>query len=129
MESIARETITDVAYQLLARTAAKYPKIFLNKLIQGLNNEDRPGPKSVIASIVENILVAAEGSASLCQDTGVPTFHVYLNPGFTIEGDMEAALKEATIRATQEVPIRKNVIEPFTFQNPGTNTGWGTPFV
>ena len=36
---------------------------------------------------------------------------------------------EATSRATLEIPMRCNVVEPFTFQNPGNNTGWGTPFI
>ena len=129
METIRRQVITEAAFQLLARTATSYPKNFLNKLIQGLHNEEQLGPKSVIVSIVENILAAAEGSVSLCQDTGVPVFQVYLNPGVVIEGDLQEALTEATVRATEEVPIRRNVIDPLTFQNPGTNTGWGAPFI
>ena len=129
MESISQEIITEVSYHLLVRTATKYPKNFLNKLVQRLRKENNPGPKSVIASIIENILDAAEESVSLCQDTGLPTFHVYLNPGLMIKGDIEHALNEATIRATEEVPIRRNVVEPFTFQNPGNNVGWGSPFI
>ena len=43
--------------------------------------------------------------------------------------DIEAALIEGTQRATMEVPIRRNVVEPFTYENPGNNTGWGSPFI
>ena len=129
METIAAERIGSVAYQLLANTGIKYPKNYLDKLIQHLREETDSGAKSVLSSILQNIIYAAEEPASLCQDTGVPAFHVYLNPGITIKGDIEAAITEATARATEEVPIRKNVIESFSFENPGTNTGWGVPFV
>jgi fumarate hydratase, class I len=101
----------------------------MNMLLSGLRSEDSPSSKSVLFSIAENIIAATEGSISLCQDTGVPAFHIYLNPSIEVTGDIETALTEATSRATLEVPIRRNVVEPFTFQNPGNNTGWGTPFI
>jgi len=129
MDRISRKLIEQVAYALLANTGTKYPKNFLDKLVSHFKSESNPGAKSVLASILQNIIFAAEEPASLCQDTGVPVFHVYLNPGLSIEGDIEAALADATVRATEEVPIRKNVIEPFTFENPGTNIGWGVPFI
>jgi fumarate hydratase class I len=129
MEVIHQTTILDAAFQLLSNTANKYPKLYLKKLLAGLKGESNPSSKSVIISIIENIISAAEGSASLCQDTGVPTFHVFLNPELNVKGDIEAALIEGTQRATMEVPIRRNVVEPFTYENPGNNTGWGTPFI
>ncbi len=129
MEVIHQTTIRDTAFQLLSNTANKYPKLYLKKLLAGLKRESNPSSKSVIISIIENIISAAEGSASLCQDTGVPTFHVFLNPELNVKGDIEAALIEGTERATMEVPIRRNVVEPFTYENPGNNTGWGTPFI
>ncbi len=129
MENISQKTISDVAYNLLASAAAKYPKNFYRRLFEALKKEENRNSRGVMASIIQNILYGAEESACLCQDTGVPTFHIYLNPSILIEGDIHAAIAEATVRATEEVPIRKNVIEPFTFINPGTNTGWGAPFV
>ncbi|MFH1252640.1 MAG: fumarate hydratase, partial [bacterium] len=129
MEHITQDTINKVVFNLLANTATAYPKTFLEKLIDGLGREENLSSKGVIASIIQNILCAAEDRACLCQDTGVPAFQVYLNPGIAVEGDIHAAITDATIRATEEVPIRKNVIEPFSFENPGTNTGWGTPFI
>ena len=65
----------------------------------------------------------------MCQDTGVPVFHVYLNAGVSVEGDVETALTDATIAATRDIPLRQNVVEPFTSENSGTNTGWGVPFI
>ena len=101
MESIPEKVISDVAYSLLAKTATQYPKNYFEKLLESLGKEENGKSKSVIATMIQNILYAAEGSASLCQDMGVPTFQVYLNPGFSIEGDVRRALTEATIRATE----------------------------
>jgi fumarate hydratase class I len=129
MEKITQKKISKVAFNLLANTATNYPKHFLEKLFEALRGEESRGSKGVIATIIQNILFAAEEPSCLCQDTGVPTFHIHLNPSIFIKGDITAAITEATIRATDEVPIRKNVIEPFSFTNLGNNTGWGTPFI
>ena len=129
MEKISQKAIGDVAYNLLADAATKYPKNYLEKLIDGFKKEENPGSRSVIVSIIHNIIYAVEETSCLCQDTGIPTFHIYLNPSVSVKGDVNAALTEASIRATEEVPIRKNVIEPFSFHNPGNNTGWGAPFI
>jgi tartrate/fumarate subfamily iron-sulfur-dependent hydro-lyase alpha chain len=129
MDTIPSKVLEKAAYALLADAAAKYPKNYLEKLVTHFIGETNPGAKSVLASILQNIILAAEASASLCQDTGVPVFHVYLNPGVSVDGDIEEALTEAVVRATEDVPIRKNVVEPFTYENLGNNTGWGTPFI
>ncbi|MFC1916054.1 FumA C-terminus/TtdB family hydratase beta subunit [Chloroflexota bacterium] len=128
-ESISQEKITEVAASLLARAATKYPSNYLGKIVSAFEVEQKQASKRAIASIIENILYAGEEAHCLCQDTGVPTFHVYLNPGVAIKGDINTALTEATIKATEEVPLRKNVIEPFSYKNSGNNTGWGVPFI
>jgi len=94
MENISQKTIADVAYNLLAKTATQYPKNYLEKLILSLKNEKNQGGKGVLASIIQNIVYATEEPACLCQDTGIPTFHIYLNPNVSVKGDIEAALTQ-----------------------------------
>jgi fumarate hydratase class I len=129
MENISQKVISDVAARLLGKTATQYPKNYLEKIIRGFEKEERATSRSVMASIIENIIYGAEGLDCLCQDTGVPVFHVYLNPFISVQGDIVAALTEATIKATEEIPLRQNVVEPFSYMNLGNNTGWGTPFI
>ncbi len=129
MHTIDQKQIAGAAYRLLSNTANRYPKNFLEKLFAALESEKHPGSKSVLLSIIENILSAVEDDASLCQDTGVPVFHVFLNPAVDVKGDLERVLMETTAKATMEVPIRRNVVEPFSYENIGDNTGWGAPFV
>ena len=129
MHTIDQQQIAGVAYRLLSSTANNYPRNFLEKLFAALESEKHLGSKSVLLSIIENILSAVEENASLCQDTGVPVFHVFLNPAVDLRGDLESVLIETTAKATMEVPIRRNVVEPFSYENIGNNTGWGAPFV
>jgi fumarate hydratase class I len=129
MENISQKVVSDVAAHLLAKTATQYPKNYLEKIIRAFEKEERETSRSVMASIIENILYGAEGSSCLCQDTGVPVFHVYLNPSVSVKGDIVSALTEGTIKATEKIPLRQNVVEPFSYVNLGNNTGWGVPFV
>ena len=129
MHTIDQQQIAGVAYRLLSSTANNYPRNFLEKLFAALENEKHPGGQSVLLSIIENILSAVENNASLCQDTGVPVFHIFLNPTVDLKGDLETVLIETTAKATKEVPIRRNVVEPFSYENIGDNTGWGAPFI
>jgi fumarate hydratase, class I len=129
MENISQKVMSEVATHLLAKTATQYPKNYLEKIIRGIEKEERETSRSVMASIIENILYGVEGSSCLCQDTGVPVFHVYLNPSVSVEGDIVSALTEGTARATEKIPLRQNVVEPLSYTNLGNNTGWGVPFV
>ena len=129
MEIITQKDIKKVAYNLLVRSATKYPANYLKNLLRCLKKEKNWGSKHVIFSILQNIIYASKEPCSICQDTGIPTFHIYFNPQISIKGDVQLALAEATAMATEDIPIRKNVIEPFSFHNPGNNTGWGVPFV
>jgi fumarate hydratase class I len=129
MPKIDSKELFELAYGLLANSANRYPMNFMERLFRALEDERHPAGRSVILSIIENILSAAEDEASLCQDTGVPVFHVYLNPSVLVNADFNKVLTEATAKATYEVPIRRNVVEPFTYENPGNNTGWGVPVI
>ena len=70
-----------------------------------------------------------EGSSCLCQDTGVPVLHVYLNSSVLVKGDIVSALTEGTVKAGEKIPLRQNLVEPFSCANLGNNTGRGFSFV
>ncbi len=128
-EVITQDNLTEVATTLLSKAATDYPKSYLDRIVRAFEIEDNGGSKRALASMLENIAAAAEEGRCICQDTGVPVFHVYLNPDIHVRGDMNAALTDATATATRQVPLRQNVVEPFTYENSGNNIGWGVPFV
>ena len=96
MDIITQDRISEVAYELLVKTTTCYPVNFLDKLFNGLTRETNQSSKGVLASIIQNIASSALTGASMCQDTGVPTFHVWLNPGLEIKGDLKAGFEKAT---------------------------------
>ena len=129
MRSVDSEAIGEVAKELLLRASTRYPTAFMAKLLDSYEKEGDATARSILISIIDNILLASEHKRSICQDTGVPTFHLFVNPEVRIEGDMERALAAAVVESTDRVPLRKNVIEPFTLKNSGNNTGWGVPVI
>ena len=46
----------------------------------------------------------------MCQDTGIPVFYVRGRFDSSIVGDIERAVK----RATAEIPLRPNLVDPLT---------------
>lgn len=126
---ISKSMLTDVATELLKKAATEYPMRYLDKILAAYDRETSEASRSAIASVIENVSYAAEESRCICQDTGVPVFHVYLNPGVSVLINIAAALTHATAQASRDIPLRQNVIEPFTMENSGDNTGWGVPFI
>jgi fumarate hydratase subunit alpha len=63
----------------------------------------------------------------MCQDTGIMIFFAELGEEFQPGFDLEAAIWEAVVRATVEIPLRPNAVDPLTRKNSGDNTGIGIP--
>ena len=63
----------------------------------------------------------------MCQDTGIMIFFAELGTEFQPGFDMEAAIREAVILATVEIPFRPNAVDPLTRKNSGNNTGTEIP--
>lgn len=124
-----KETISNVAYELLKRAATKLPPDVKAALRKAYENERSETGKAQLKTILGNVEMAEKYNMCICQDTGVPLFFVKwgLKSGLTM--DIRKTLMEATKRATADVPLRHNVINPLTKENPGTNVGWGMPYV
>jgi len=72
---------------------------------------------------LDNIELAEKYQAPVCQDTG--TIIVYIKAGSKAKDldKVETALINATRKATKEIPLRPNAVDPFTGKNSGDNTG------
>jgi fumarate hydratase subunit alpha len=83
--------------------------------------------KTQLKNILKNIKLAEKLQAPLCQDTGTLTF--YVKAGGRAKGleAVEEALVNATRRATVEIPLRPNAVNPFTSTNSKDNTGRFVP--
>ena len=65
----------------------------------------------------------------LCQDTGVPVVYLTFRRQSRLSQALYDAVAEGIRRATQEIPLRPNVVDPLTRHNTGDNTGAGMPAI
>jgi fumarate hydratase subunit alpha len=118
--------IEEAAVALLRRSVAVLPRDVLAALEGSLLIERDPGAKRELERMIENVREAGACALPMCQDTGLPVF--FAKMGFTVPG-FEEAVARGVRRATDEVPLRKNVVHPLTRANTGDNTGKGMPYV
>ena len=88
---------------------------------------ESPVAKSQLQAILKNIEIAKNHGVPMCQDTGIMIFFAELGTEFQPGFDLEAAIREAVILATAEIPLRPNAVDPLTRKNSGNNTGAGIP--
>ncbi|NLV27749.1 MAG: fumarate hydratase [Methanomicrobiales archaeon] len=113
-------------------TAVRDAEIFLpgdvkDRLKHALEVESSPVAKQELANILENICLAEERSAPLCQDTGIPVIYVTIPSSVAWSGEMEEAVYEGIRTATREIPLRPNLVDPLNRENTQTNTGLSMP--
>ena len=118
---IGQKLIEDVLVELLRRASTQLPADVENALKEAYEREETEIAKTQLRAVLENVKLARETLKPMCQDTGVPTFFVNLGTQARIEGNLEGGIKSAVMRATREIPLRPNMVQPLTRENPGTN--------
>jgi fumarate hydratase subunit alpha len=127
--AISEKIIEETVFGLMKKAAIELPEDVVNALQAAAETEDNPTALGQFQAFMDNIRIAHEKQVGLCQDTGMPIIYADLGLGCRLEGDPVAAMTRGVARATREVPLRQNVINPLTLENPGTNTGWGIPYL
>lgn len=124
-----QDTIEDVAFNLLKQAVIRLPSDVKEALQRAYEEETSEAGKVNLKAILTNIEFAERLNTPICQDTGTIIF--YVKAGAQARGleKVEAALRRATKRATEEVPLRPNAVDPLTRKNSGDNTGRFIPFV
>lgn len=127
------DTVEQVARDLYIRALQEIPSDVRSALKSGLNKEtaeNNETAKQVLLTILDNIGVADREQTLVCQDTGLPVFHVLLGSKAKVSlPEFKAALRKGCERATRERPLRSNTVHPLTRKHTGTNTGEGIPVV
>ncbi len=121
--------IEDVAFNLLKLAVIRLPSDVKESLQRAYEEETSEAGKVNLKAILTNIEFAEKMNTPICQDTGTIIF--YVKAGAQAKGleKVEAALRSATKRATKEVPLRPNAVDPITRKNSGDNTGRLIPFI
>ena len=123
---ITEKQIEDTIYQLYKEAAIVLGDDVKSALEEALKREDSDLGKLNIEAILKNIELAEEKSIPMCQDTGLPIIFVKL--GKVHVENLYEGIKKGVARATSEVPLRPNVVDPITRKNSG-NVGDKVPIV
>lgn len=119
--------VEKVVFDLVKQAVVYLPDDVKSALLKASAEETSEAGKTQLKTILDNISLAEKHEAPICQDTGTVIFYVKAGADFEGLDCVEEALVSATRKATSEVPLRPNAVNPFTQKNSGDNTGKGIP--
>jgi fumarate hydratase subunit alpha len=121
------QIVEDAAAGLIRRAVTRLPPDVVAALEAALASETDAAARRELGIMIDNVREAGRCTLPMCQDTGIPVF--FVKPGRFPVPDLEDALARAVRRATIEVPLRRNVVDPLTRANTGDNTGVRMPCI
>ncbi|MFW9924603.1 MAG: fumarate hydratase [Candidatus Thorarchaeota archaeon] len=122
--------IEKVAFNLMKYSATVLPDNAIKAIKTAYKNEVSEAGKSQLGAIIKNFESGAKLCIPMCQDTGIHIYYVEIGAECPISdlGKIEQALINASKKATTEVPMRPNAVDPFG-SNSGDNTGRHIPWI
>ena len=124
---ITQKQVEDTICNLYRDSVIELPKDVKNALKNAYANEIDETARLNLKAIIDNIDAAHENNIPMCQDTGLPI--VFVKLGDVKVQNLYQGIRKGVEKATTTVPLRPNVVDPFTRENTGTNTGKGIPLV
>jgi fumarate hydratase subunit alpha len=121
--------LADATFEAYKSAVIRLPPDVLNVIKKAAAAETSPVARGEFENILKNIDVAEELGVPMCQDTGVPVVYLTLPPDIPLTQSLYDAVAEGVRRATREVPLRPNVVDPLTRHNTKDNTGAGIPAI
>jgi fumarate hydratase subunit alpha len=123
------QTVENIAINLLRLAVTQLPKDVKEALQNAHKQETSPAGKTQLKAILDNIELAEKTNTPMCQDTGTIIFYIKAGAEVKNLDKIQNALINATKKATTEIPLRPNAVDPFTQKNTGDNTGRNIPHI
>lgn len=124
---ISIKMIEDTICNLFKEAVIKLPEDVVTALEEAYNNECDDIAKLNLKAILDNIKASEKMQIPMCQDTGLPI--VFVKMGNVQVENLYEGIRRGVKKATKEVPLRPNVVNPLTRKNTGNNTGNKIPQV
>jgi fumarate hydratase subunit alpha len=124
---ITQKQVEDTICCLYRDSVIELPEDVTNALKNAYDNEIDETARMNLKAILENIEAAHTKGIPMCQDTGLPI--VFVKLGSVKVENLYQGIKNGVAKATRNIPLRPNVVDPFTRENTGTNTGNGIPLI
>lgn len=121
--------LADATFEAYKSAVISLPPDVLRVIKKAAAAETNPVARGEFANILKNIEIAGRLGVPMCQDTGVPVVYLTLSSDIPLTQSLYDAVAEGVRRATSEVPLRPNVVDPLTRHNSGDNTGAGIPAI
>ena len=113
---ITKDTIKDTVYELYKQAVIVLGDDVKKSLEDALKVEEHDLARLNIEAILKNIELAEEKGIPMCQDTGLPV--VFVKLGNVEVEDLRAGIEEGIEKATHEIPIRPNIVDPLEITFP-----------
>ncbi len=127
---IAIERLEKAAYEIMLKAAIEIPEDYEDGIRAMQSSEKGDLSYFVLEAMLENYSAAREDRRPMCADSGLPRYYVKAGNEALIEGGfiaLEKVLRQATARATQDVPLRPNRVHPLSRQDNNNNVGINAP--
>jgi fumarate hydratase class I len=126
---MTKEQYVDSFVDLIRRASTDLPPDVVAALEKGREKEAQGSlAASALDTILENVELAKERVAPICQDTGTPVAWVSYPVGVSTRL-LQGALEEAVRKATELNYLRPNAVDSVTGKNTGDGSGRGIPHV
>jgi fumarate hydratase subunit alpha len=122
-------SLADATFRAYREAVIHLPPDVKRVIERAKASETNPVARNEFTNILKNIEEAERLSVPLCQDTGVPVVYLTIPPDVSLTEELYDAVAQGIRRATREVPLRPNVVDPLTRHNTGDNTGAGMPAI
>ena len=123
-----KETIVDGLVTLIRKAETELPKDVISALEHAYDIEEGIA-KTQIETILKNVDLAKKSRRPMCQDTGIQTFFVDVGIDFPHINKLKEWITNGVKKATKEIPLRPNTVDPFLGKNQGDNTGDFIPYI
>ena len=123
------DLIEKVSFNLLRLAVTELPADVKAALKDAYNRERSAIGRIQLKAILDNIKLAEEKGIPLCQDTGLISFYLKAGSQFKNLDKIEEILRRVVMRATAEIPLRPNALDPFTQENTNNNVGRNVPYI
>ena len=125
-------TAEKTAFKLMEKAGIEIPDDYLNGIKTMASKEDESLSSFVLGAMLENWEAAKQDRRPMCADTGLPRYYIKVGNEAKFDGGftaLERALRQATARATQEIPLRPNRVHPLWRTDHNNNVGLNAPEV
>ncbi len=123
------DALADATFRAYREAVIRLPPDVMKVIRKAAEAETSPVAKGEFTNILKNIEVADQLGVPLCQDTGIPVVYLTIPPDVPLTRSLYEAVATGVRRATREIPLRPNVVDPLTRHNSGDNTGAGMPAI